>query len=94
MEDVYPEAHIFCLPTYHKEGVPKALIEAAVYGRPLIATDVPGCREIVKDGFNGILIPPRNAVALASSGEKLCVDVSLRKQMGKNSRKMKKLTIT
>jgi glycosyltransferase involved in cell wall biosynthesis len=88
MEEIYPKAHIFCLPTYYKEGVPKVLIEAAACGRPLIATDVPGCREIVQDGVNGILIPPKNAIALANAVEKLVVDTALRVQMGKKSRKI------
>ncbi len=88
MEDIYPKASIVCLPTFYSEGVPKVLIEAAACGRPLIATDVPGCREIIKDGYNGILIPPKNIEALANAIKLLASDASLRKKMGRNSRKL------
>jgi glycosyltransferase involved in cell wall biosynthesis len=88
MEAIYPKAHIVCLPTYYSEGVPKALIEAAACGRPLIATDTLGCREIVQDKYNGILVPPKNSLALANSIELLVSDSSLRKKMGENSRRL------
>lgn len=88
MEMIYPKAHIVCLPTFYNEGVPKVLIEAAACGRPLIATDVPGCREIVKDGHNGILVPPKNSMELANAIELLASDSSLRKKMGENSRRL------
>lgn len=60
-------SHIFALPTYYREGIPRVLIEAASMGLPLIATDVPGCREIVRPGTNGELVPPRDPVALANA---------------------------
>ena len=88
MEEIYPKAHIVCLPTYYKEGVPKVLIEAAACGRSLIATDVPGCRAIVLDHENGLLVPPRNANTLAQAIEKLALDPELRKRMGKRSREI------
>jgi glycosyltransferase involved in cell wall biosynthesis len=88
MEDIYPMAHIFCLSTYYREGIPKVLIEAAACGRPLIATDMPGCREIVHHGENGILVPPKNAVALADAIEKLAMDIELCERMGKKSREI------
>ncbi|MCP4142738.1 MAG: glycosyltransferase family 4 protein [Chloroflexi bacterium] len=88
MEEIYPKAHIVCLPTYYMEGVPKTLIEAAACGRPLIATDVPGCREIVHDGENGILVNPRNAMALADAIEKLSENAELCVKMGQKSREI------
>lgn len=62
-------AHADCvvLPTYYPEGTPRILLEAAAMGKPIIATDVPGCREVVRDGLNGFLVPPRNAECLAAA---------------------------
>ncbi len=88
MEQIYPLAHIVCLPTYYMEGIPKSLIEAAACGRALVATRVPGCREIVHDGENGFLIQPKNAQALADALAKLVSDQSLRTKMGAKSREI------
>ncbi len=52
------------LPSY-REGTPRSLLEAAAMGRPIIATDVPGCTEVVRDGYNGLLCKPRDANDLA-----------------------------
>jgi glycosyltransferase involved in cell wall biosynthesis len=71
MPAVFAGVHIVCLPTSYGEGVPKVLIEAASCGRPIVATDAPGCREIVIDGRNGILIPINDTEALASAIRKL-----------------------
>ncbi|NMC58150.1 MAG: glycosyltransferase family 4 protein [Candidatus Methanofastidiosa archaeon] len=86
MEKIYPLAHIVCLPTYYMEGIPKSLIEAAACGRPLIATNVPGCREIIHEGENGILVPVKNAKLLANAIIQLANDGDLRRRMGKQSR--------
>jgi len=86
MAQVYSVSHIVCLPTYYREGVPKSLVEAAACGRPLIATDIPGCREVVRDGENGYLVPPRNIIALAAALRKLIESPSLRATMGARSR--------
>ena len=88
MEQIYPMAHIVCLPTYYMEGIPKSLIEAAACGRALIATNTPGCREIVHNGENGFLIPSQNAHALADAISQLAEDPSLRERMGKKSRNL------
>lgn len=67
-DDVRPyvaQADCVVLPTFYPEGTPRTLLEAAASGRPLIATDVPGCREIVIHGVNGFLVPPRDPAALA-----------------------------
>ncbi|PKN94150.1 MAG: glycosyltransferase family 1 protein [Chloroflexi bacterium HGW-Chloroflexi-6] len=67
MAQVYQQAHIVCLPTSYGEGIPRSLIEASAHARPIIATDMPGCREIVQPGVNGLLIPPNNPKALAAA---------------------------
>ncbi|MEQ8426901.1 MAG: glycosyltransferase family 4 protein [Gammaproteobacteria bacterium] len=87
MPAVFSQAHIVCLPSY-REGLPKVLLEAAACARPLVATDVPGCREIVQDGFNGYLVPARNAESLADAINKLVQDPTARKAMGSNGRQL------
>ena len=64
MPQVYADCHIVCLPSFYGEGVPRALIEAAACARPIVTTDTPGCREVVHDGDNGLLVPPRSPAAL------------------------------
>ena len=59
---VWKLSNIAVLPSYYREGIPRCLLEAASCGRAIITTDTPGCREIVKDGLNGILIPPRDPI--------------------------------
>jgi glycosyltransferase involved in cell wall biosynthesis len=66
MSRVYSEASLICLPSY-REGLPKALLEAAACARAIVATDAPGCREIVRPGENGWLVPARDAPALAAA---------------------------
>jgi len=79
------DSHIAVLPSY-REGLPKFLIEAAAIGRPIIATDVPGCREVVKNAENGTLVPARDAKQLSIAINKLANDSKLLVTMGKNSR--------
>jgi len=67
MPQVFAEASLVCLPTFYGKGVPKALIEAAASARSIVATDIPGCREIVRPGENGWLVPPQNVPALADA---------------------------
>lgn len=88
MMRVFAEAHIVCLPTFYGEGVPKVLIEAAACGRPIITTDLPGCRDIVRDGWNGLLVPARDVPALARAIERLINEPELRKVMGERGRKV------
>lgn len=87
MPQVLAMAHIVCLPSY-REGVPKSLIEAAACGRPIVTTDVPGCREIVRKDFNGLLVPAKDPVALMKALSILISDPSLRKCFGINGREM------
>jgi glycosyltransferase involved in cell wall biosynthesis len=85
MPSVLAQAHIVCLPSY-REGLPKSLLEAASCGRPIVTTDVPGCREVVLDGHNGILVQVRNPSALADALAKLLAEPELRLQMGLRGR--------
>ncbi|MCR4303909.1 MAG: glycosyltransferase family 4 protein [Gallionella sp.] len=85
MPQVLAQSHIVCLPSY-REGLPKALLEAASCGRPIVTTDVPGCREIVSDGYNGLLVEAHNVAALTDALAKLLADPELRHQMGKRGR--------
>ena len=81
MSSTLASATIVVLPSY-REGLPKVLLEAAACGKPLIATDVPGCRDIVTHGINGLLVPARNPAALAAAIDSLLRDSSLRAAMG------------
>ena len=83
--DVWRQAHVAVLPSY-REGLPKSLLEAASCARPIVATDVPGCREIVRPGENGILVPIHDAQSLADALETLLRDDKLRRAMGAKSR--------
>lgn len=80
--EVFRSCHIVCLPTYYGEGVPKVLIEAAAYGRPIVTTDTPGCRDIVVHERNGLLIQPRDVKGLANALERLLFDRHARAYMG------------
>jgi glycosyltransferase involved in cell wall biosynthesis len=82
---VWRQAHIALLPSY-REGLPKSLLEAAACGRPMIATDVPGCREVVHHGSTGLLVPPQNGSALADAITALAEDTEMRQRMGAAAR--------
>ena len=86
MSRVFKQVHIVCLPSY-REGLPKVLLEAAASGRPIVTTDVAGCREVVVNGLNGFLVPVKDPVALADSIRKLIDSAELRRQMGQAGRK-------
>jgi len=88
VEDVRPhlaEAAVVVLPSY-REGTPRALLEAAAMGRAIVATDIPGCREVVEDGVNGYLVLPRDSVALAGALHRLLADPSEQARMGARGR--------
>lgn len=87
MARVYAEASIVVLPSY-REGLPKVLLEAAACGKALIATDVPGCRDAVRHNVNGLLIPVRDATALARAIETLLADGAMRERMGNAGREL------
>lgn len=87
MLEVYAQASIVCLPSY-REGLPKALMEAAACARALVAADAPGCREVVRDGETGLLVPIRDAGALAGALRRLLTDAALRRRLGENARRL------
>lgn len=86
MAEVLAQASLVVLPSYYKEGLPKVLLEAAASGRAMIASDIPGCREIVLPGRTGVLIPPRDPGALAVEVERLLADPALRARYGAAAR--------
>jgi glycosyltransferase involved in cell wall biosynthesis len=87
MPEVLRRCHIAVLPSY-REGLPKSLLEAAAAGLPIVASDVPGCREIAKPGENAILVPVKDAAALADAIERLARDAELRRRLGRRGREI------
>lgn len=85
MAAVLRDCHVVCLPSY-REGLPKALIEAAAAARPIVTCDVPGCREVVSEGDNGLLVPARDSQSLAEALGRLLADPDLRRRMGARGR--------
>lgn len=86
MEEVLGQADVVCLPSY-REGLPKVLIEAASCGCAIVTNDVPGCREVVQAGVNGLLVPPRNVPALAAAITSLLADPALAARLGRAARR-------
>ncbi|WNM60277.1 glycosyltransferase family 4 protein [Candidatus Nitrospira neomarina] len=76
------QSHIVCLPTIYGEGVPRILQEAAACGRPIVASDIPGCREIVRHGQNGMLVPVGDLNGLIGALVQLIENAPLRATMG------------
>jgi glycosyltransferase involved in cell wall biosynthesis len=91
LTDVRPainRADCVVLPSYYPEGTPRSLLEAAALGRPLITCDVPGCREIVREGVNGFLCRPRDVGDLASAmGRMAALPPEVHSRMGQDSRR-------
>ncbi|MGH6664745.1 MAG: glycosyltransferase, partial [Pseudolabrys sp.] len=85
---VWAQSHVAILPSRGGEGIPLTLLEAAACGRPLIATDVPGCREIARPGVNALLVPADDPGALAEAIETLMKDRAMRLRFGQASRKL------
>lgn len=83
----YRRAHIAVLPSY-REGLPKSLLEAAACGLPMVATNVPGCREICRHDVTGILVPERDPTAIADAIGRLCADSAMREQLGMQARRV------
>ncbi len=82
------QCHVAVLPSSYREGIPKCLLEAASAGLPLVATDVRGCREIVRNGVNGFIVPPKDPERLAQALATLLQNRELRQRMGKASREI------
>ena len=87
MVEMLTQCDIMAFPSYYREGVPKAVIEATAIGRPIVTTDSVGCRDTVDEGINGFLVPPRDAQALADAIEKLHLNPEMRLDMGRASRR-------
>jgi len=87
MNDLYKKATVFVLPSY-REGLPKAALEAASTGMPLILTDVPGCRECVENNVNGYMVREKDSNDLASKMEKIILNPEIIKQMSLSSRRI------
>ncbi|MEX0842482.1 MAG: glycosyltransferase family 4 protein [Xanthobacteraceae bacterium] len=87
IETVWARAHIAVLPS-RREGLPKSLLEAAAYGRPMVATDVPGCREIVLPDQTGLLVPVDDPAALADAIATLAKSPHLRARYGAAARRL------
>jgi glycosyltransferase involved in cell wall biosynthesis len=79
---VWREHHVAMLLSYYREGLPRTLLEAAAAGRPIITTDAPGCRELVRHRREGILVPPRDVDAAARALTELAGDPALRQRLG------------
>jgi glycosyltransferase involved in cell wall biosynthesis len=88
MPRVLATAQVVVLPSYYGEGLPKVLIEAAASGRPVITTDHPGCRDAIEPNITGILVPPKNELALADAVQELLSDPNRSAAMGKAGRKL------
>lgn len=88
MQDIWAKAHLALQPSYGGEGVPKSLLEAAACGRAIVTTDTPGCREMVENGKNGFIVPPRDAKALSESIATIADDPLICRLMGEYSRKI------
>ncbi len=78
---------IFVLPSY-REGMPRTLLEAMSLGKPLVATDTVGCKDVVKEGYNGFLVPVKDVESLTQKTKRLIEDEALRKRFGEQGRKM------
>jgi glycosyltransferase involved in cell wall biosynthesis len=82
MPALFASSDVFVLPSYYREGLPKSLIEAAACATPLITTDMPGCRDVVTDGVDGLIVPPRDANALCTAIARLLDAPELAHKLG------------
>jgi glycosyltransferase involved in cell wall biosynthesis/ribosomal protein S18 acetylase RimI-like enzyme len=85
VRDLLAAADVFALPSW-REGMPRSAIEAAAMGRPLVLTNVRGCREVARDGIEGVLVPPRDPAGLAAAVEAVAADPALRERLGAAAR--------
>ncbi len=86
MPSIVASAHVVVLPTFYGEGLPRILLEAGACARPVVATTIPGCQEIIRDGDNGYLVPPKDPDALGKAIRTLIEDPILRRSMGERGR--------
>jgi len=88
MVEVYPKTAVICLPTSYNEGLPLSLVEASACARPVVATTIPGCRAVVRNGENGFLIEPHDVHGLVNALRTLLDDPALRRTMGLRGREI------
>ncbi len=86
VREVWARSDIAVLPAVTREGLPRSVLEAAASARPLVVTDVPGCRHVVRRDIDGIIVAPADARALADALERLAGDAALRARMGVSAR--------
>jgi glycosyltransferase involved in cell wall biosynthesis len=84
---IWARSHIAVFPSMYREGVPKALLEAAACGRPIVTTDIPGCKDVVDDGKTGYLVPQGDVESLVAAIETLAAAPELRRKMGLEGRR-------
>jgi len=87
VKDILSITDVAVLLSREREGVPKSLLEAMAMSKPIVTTNVPGCKEVVEDGRNGYLVPPKKAENVAEALKKLIIDPSLRSSFGAYSRR-------
>lgn len=83
---ILASASVYCLPTEYGEGIPKSLLEAAAAGNAIVATDMPGCREVIEHEVNGLLVPPGDIPALSDALQRVIGDPPLRDRLGTAAR--------
>ena len=88
MIEVFKNASIVTLPSFYGEGIPKVLIEAMSCSRPIVTTDMPGCRDLILNQSNGLLVKPKDDLDLANALEKLICNPDLCKKMGLKGREI------
>lgn len=88
MPQQFQDSDIMCFPSYYREGVPKAVLDASAAGLPIITCDSIGCRDTVINGFNGFLVKPKSPAEVAQKLDLLLSDKKLRQKMGKRSRQI------
>jgi len=86
--ELFSQAHVVVLPSYYGEGLPKVLVEAAACGRAVVTTDHQGCRDAIEPDVSGLLVPVRDAKALASAIQRLIEGADLRQRMGREGRRL------
>lgn len=86
IQNVLALSDIFVYPSFYREGIPRALLEAASMGLPIVTVDSPGCREVVEPGKNGYIVPTRDSDALAHAIQRLIDDPDIRHRFGRESR--------
>jgi glycosyltransferase involved in cell wall biosynthesis len=86
VREVWRRAEICVWPGETRQGLPRAVLEAAACGRALVVTDLPGCSGFVRDGVEGLIVPVRDTSALAAALERLARDTSLRLRLGAAAR--------